>query len=151
MQPALIPNRKFRGDPAAQRSSREVNLIESHLLDEVEIELGEVASCVDPLRRIRWSKSRMLWNDHFKVLRQRFHKRNPTVRTACPVQAQERLPGASAPHAHIATGNLLDGVAHIRHVFLRVPRLASQLLYKMKQTLRLQRRADCICTTASVK
>ncbi len=59
-EPVGVADRKLGGDPAAERRPDEMDAVEIELLEEVEIEVGEVVDGIEPVRRIAVVEARML-------------------------------------------------------------------------------------------
>src|SRR5215471_3767498 len=102
-------------DPAAERGSDEIDLAQAEFLDELEIEVGEIADVVEPLRRIGASEAGMLRYDHVEALRQCLEERQPHAGAACAVEEQERCTPAAAQHVDLAPGNRFPGLCCITH------------------------------------
>src|SRR3984893_9172783 len=115
---ALIAHSELRSNPAAQRGAHQMNLIEAQSSDEVEVEVGSVADIVEPLRRLREAKARVLRDDQFEVLGQAFHERKPAPCPPCSVQVEKRLPSTPAVHDHPTASDPLYGVPNAGHVLV---------------------------------
>ena len=59
-EPAGVAHRKLGRDPAAERDADQMDAVEIELVEEVEIEVGEVGDGVEPVRRVGGAEARML-------------------------------------------------------------------------------------------
>ena len=99
------PNRDFQRQPAAQRIADQMNLVLAERVEKIEIEIGEVAHPVEPVRRVRPAPSRMARHVNRIVLGQPVHIGHPALRAAGAVQEDERRPGAALKELYFAARN----------------------------------------------
>jgi hypothetical protein len=107
--------------------------LETERLQEIEIEIREIADAIEPGRVVRLAKAGMLRRVNRKALRQFFEERHPAGMPAGAVQKDERLRiaslGAAAQHADVGTVNCHDFRA-VRHPPISLTRRVCKELCK---------------------
>ena len=100
-----VAHRKLGRDPAAEREADQIDVVEIELIEEIEIEVGEVGDVVEPVRRVGGAEARMLGHDHVVARGEVRHVGQPASRAAGAVQDQERAAGAAAHQADVAAAD----------------------------------------------
>ena len=112
-----VADQDLGGEPAAERVADEMDPVEPHLLDEVEIEHRQVRYRMDPRRVVGAAKAGMLGHQHLVALRQRIEERQPLRHAARTMQEQHR---GAAPCAVQLDGNVSDlELAQLRRHIVR--------------------------------
>ncbi len=104
-QAGRIAHGRLRGNPAAERTPDEMDAGEVELVEEVEIEVGQIADGIEPWRRVGGAEARMLGSDDVELFRQPRHAREPDSHAAAAVKKKQRWP---RPAAHEADAAIAD-------------------------------------------
>ena len=60
-----------------------MDVVEAQFIEHVEIEVGEIADVIEPVRHLRAAEAGMLRHDDIEPLRQLLHERQPRTRAIC--------------------------------------------------------------------
>ncbi len=112
---AGVAHRHLGRDPAAERIADDAHGIEAEMLQEVEVEVGEVGYVVEPRGRVGSAESRMLWHDHVIALGELLHERHPVCRPARAMKEQQRLALAATHHPNPAPVDFMKTFGCVCH------------------------------------
>ena len=94
----------------------QIDVVEIELVEQVEIEVGEVGDGVEPVRRVGGAEARMLGHDHVVARGEVGHVGQPAAGAAGAVQEQQRTARAAAHQADVAAADREFGVGVFGHV-----------------------------------
>src|SRR5258708_2903411 len=95
----VVANCDFAREPSADREAGKVDAVETEMIEQVEIEIGEVADIIEPARRVRTAEARMLGDDDIEMLGELGEKRRPGGSPVAAMKIDERR---ALPVAHDA-------------------------------------------------
>ena len=113
-QPLRAAHGELRGDPAAERQPDQVDVLEFQLVEQVEIEIGEVVDVIEPVRRVGFAKARMFRRDDVELLRQLLHERQD-ICAGRAMQNDERAAGAATHQPDAAASDRKHRRRKIHH------------------------------------
>ena len=88
----------FRRDPAAERHAHDGEVVERELVDEVEIEIGEVVDAIERLRRLRAAEAGMGRRQHARAGGEGVEHRRIGLEADAGMQEQERPAAPALDH-----------------------------------------------------
>ena len=90
-----VAHRDLGREPAAERIADQMRVLDFELIEDVEIEIGEVVNGIEPVRRIALAEPGMFRRDDVVFLRECLQERQP-ARAACAMQINQRIASAAA-------------------------------------------------------
>ena len=114
-EPAGVARRKLGCDPAAEREADQIDVLEVELIEEVEIEVGEIGDGVEPVRRVGGAEARMLGHDHVVPRGEVGHVGQPAAGAAGAMQHEQRASRAAAHQGDVAAADREFGAGVFGH------------------------------------